>query len=422
MQPITRAYLDRQDLPILFLAWLLPATFLLLTPAYPVWLGAWFSAQNRFVMDGAWAFSSQVWPLTLLLAFIAATACCAVYLIGKRGMLIALSFCSGSVIVLAQFAPGQVSGGAFQIVLLMGLLAFSLGAGRVAKLGIGAGLCASALLAIGPQTVPFAALAVVWFAIDWAADRGERGGLIDQKTQYFGYSIASGTIVLGIPSLTEWANGSVSCGPLALTQIAPAVLAGLGLAHLSRVTTEISTLRKRLGCIGLVALIALTGSLAINATCLVTAGSKAETLWAHKFGLLSLLANDPRTAYVLLATPIIGLGAACFALLREQFRGPERLGWGLMLGCLFTAIVVLILDVRLAIYANALAIIPCAYFTQVIGAITRTSRPTPFAGALFIIVWLSGMNITHSLLATYALTDSSVVRTQSAVPASLLRS
>ncbi len=414
MQPITRPFLERQDLPILLLAWLLPATFLLLAPAYQIWPGVWFSHANPVEPSGTW--THQVWPLTLLLAFVAAVACCALQMIGKRGMLIALSFCSVFVIVLALFSPGRPSNGAFQLVLLMGLMAFSVYSRKHAKLGIGAGLCASALLAIGPQTVPFAALAMVWFAGDWAADRGEDGGTINRKTIYFGYSIASGTIILSISSLPDWASGSFSCGPLSMAHTAPTVLAGLGLAHLARTTTEFAALQQRLACIAFVGLIALSGSVAANPTCLVSATSAVEALWAHKFGLLNLLNSNPRSAYILLATPMIGVASAGFAVLKNDGPyGTDRAAWALMLGSLLTAILVLFVDVRLAIYANALAIIPCAYFVLTVGRFTQMGRPTSFAGVLFIVVWLSGMNLTHVGVAKYVLPGSSEGSSQSAL-------
>ncbi|MEM1199688.1 MAG: hypothetical protein AAGI06_10305 [Pseudomonadota bacterium] len=288
--------------------------------------------------------------------------------------------------------------------MLMGLMAFSVYARKDAKLGIGAGLCASALLAISPQTVPFAALAMLWFAIDWATDRGEHGGVANQKTRYFGYSIVSGTIILNLSSLHDWASTSSSCGPLSMAHTAPVVLAGLGLAHLARTTNEFAELRQRLGCITFVALIAISASFAANPTCLVSAASTIDALWTQKYGLLSVLNNNPRGAYILLATPIIGMGAAAVALISNLGpQGAGRAAWALLLSFLLTAIVILITDVRLATYANALAIIPCAYFVLMVGGLTRMGRPTSLAGALFIVVWLSGMNITHVVVAKYVL-------------------
>ncbi len=416
MQPIARVSLDRQDLPILFLAWLLPATFLLLAPTHQIWPGAWFSSDSSVGTTISW--TNQVWSLALLLTFIAAAACCALQLIGKRGMLIALSFCSVSVVVLAPFVPDRSGVDAFQLVLLMGLMAFSVYGRQMAKLGIGAGLCASALLVAAPQTAPFAVIAAIWFAGDWAVNRGEHGGLVTQKTLCFGYSIASGTFVLGVSYQPDWAVASLSCGPGSPAYLAPAIVAGLGLAHLAKTATEFSSLRKRLGCIGFVALLALTGSLAINPDCLLTATHQQGSFLLETFSLFSVLSRDPHSAYILLATPAIGVGAASIAILREGGRS----AWALMLGSLIAAIVVLIIDVRWAIYANGLAVIPCAYLVILVGEFTRRSRPTPFAAVAFLVVWLSGMNITHNLVAKYVLPGSSAALTHSTLSGSSIRS
>ena len=398
MQPAGRKALVRQDLPILFLAWLFPATYLLLAPLYQSWPGPRFSSENWIGMVHTWDFLQSAWPLALLFAFIAGVACSSLQMIGKRGMLIALSFCSVCVIVLGHFVPGRPGTAAFHLVLLMGLMAFSVYARQAAQLGTGAGLCASALLASGPETVPFAMIAIAWFAGEWVAGRGEHGASISRKTLCFGYSVAAGTTIIAVLSHPGWAVASFSCGPMSMAHLAPAVVAGLGLAYLARNTADFPTVRRRLGCISFVALGALSGSLAANPTCLVSIFGALDGLWTQKFGLFALLAQDPRTAYVVLATPVIGLSAACVAALRRTSDGTERSSWVLMLGFLLSALLLMIFDVRLAVYANALAIIPCAHFAVSVGAFMRKSRPTLVAAAVFFVVWLSGMNITHSFI------------------------
>ncbi len=410
MQPATRELLFRQDVPVLFLAWLVPAALLLLFTVQQGWTGSIPTAELP-----ALSLVDYVWPLALLFALIAAVACSALQIIGKRGMLVALTYCALSLTILGHFTPGAPSFGAFQLVLLTGLLAFCLYSRQITVLALGAGLTAAALLATGLEALPFVVAATAWIAADWVVSRGEPGTKTNQKTLWFGYSFASGTIILGVLASPGWSLASTGCGPLSLAQFVPASLVGLGLAHLAASTTEFSTVQNRSYGIGMLVLIAGCGLVATSPSCVmspslgVIGGVGMSPALGFEFGLLTLFAQDRSSAYILTATPLIGLVAACTAAWADR---PQRSAWALLLACLLAAMVLMAISPQFALFANALAIVPCAWLTLLVGRYTRTKRPTPFAGAIFVLVWLSGMNLTHSMIGTHLVSRTLAPQTQ----------
>lgn len=397
MQPATRELLVRQDVPVLFLAWLVPAALLLLLAAQQGWTGAFLFAGHQ----PALALAGQIWPLSLLLALVVSVACCSLQIIGKPGMLVALSYCAVSLTVLGHFTPGNSTFSAFQLVLVSSLLAFCLMSRQVGTLAFGAGLCAAALLASGAEAALFVGAAVVWMAAEWVVKGGGTGAIANQKTLYFGYSFVGGTIILNLFAGPGWGVSSPDCGPLSLAYLIPASIVGLGLVHLASSTVEFSTLRSRLYGTGMLALIAVSGFLAVNPSCVLSPGAAMAP--RPDLGIIALFSHGPASAYILTATPLIGLCAACIALWAD---GPHRSAWFLLLGCLLVAVILMAVNTRFALFANALAIIPCAWLTLLIGRYTRTQRPTPVLGAIFILVWLAGMSLTHSVIGKHLLSHT----------------
>lgn len=414
MRPATQRMSFREDVPILFLAWLVPAILLLLLSAQQGWVGAMFSIEGLpkhpslrdafSITVGAQTIVEYVWSLFLLLTLITGIACQSLQVSGKRGMLIAVTYCAVCLTVLAHFAPGNVALNAFQLVLLISLLGFCLYSRQAPELAIGAGLCAAAMLATGFVMIPFVLAAATWIAAEWALNASEKGESSSQQTSYFGYYFASGTIFLGLFADAGWSPVSPACGPDSLPHVIPAALAGIGLAHLANNALESSGPKHKLGCLGFLTIAVSISIVAINPSCVFSTsfGSMSETGWpwgqGTDRGLFALFTQDSLAAYTITATPLIGLCAACYAATASQ---QQRSAWSLLLGSLGVAVVFMIFDTNFAIFANALAIIPCAFLTLLVGQLSRTTLPTPLTGAVFIVVWLSGMNLIHVTISTH---------------------
>ncbi|NNF76967.1 MAG: hypothetical protein HKN05_02960 [Rhizobiales bacterium] len=402
MRPATQRMSFREDVPVLFLAWLVPTILLLLFSAQQVWEGGMPKLptfRDAFsITDGLKTLVGYAWPLFLLLTLIIGIGCQALQVTGKRGMLIAVTYCAVSLTVLAHFAPGNLALNAFQLVLLISLLGFCLYSRQAPQLAIGAGLCAAAMLATGFVMAPFVLAAATWIAAEWALDSGETDESSSQKASYFGYCFAFGTIFLGLFADSGWSPMSSACGPLSLPHVVPAAFAGVGLAHLANTAMGPTNTRHKLGSLGFLTIAASSSIVAINPSCVfpVTFGSISETVWQWGQGtnrdLFALFAEDSPNAYTIAATPLIGLFAACYAAITSK---QDRSAWVLLLGSLGIAVVLMTYDTNFAILANALAIIPCAFLTLAAGQISRKALPAPLTGAVFVVVWLSGMNLVH---------------------------
>ena len=187
MRPVAQRMSFREDVPVLFLAWLAPTIVLLFFSVQQVWGGGLanlLSHRDAFSMpEIAKTLTGYVWPLFLLFTLTIGIACQARQVSGKRGMLVAATYCAVSMTVLAHFAPGNMALNAFQLVLLISLLGFSLYARQAPRLAIGAGLCAAALLATGFAMAPFVLAAAIWFGAEWAVDPYEAGGSSSQKAR-----------------------------------------------------------------------------------------------------------------------------------------------------------------------------------------------------------------------------------------------
>lgn len=406
-----------QDVPLLFLAWLVPSTLLLAfatphnIPKIPLSTSslAGLAQVHDLAIASAPAetFVSFVWPLVLLGALILGLASCSSHVMNKRGTLISLAYCTLSLSVLPQFTPGDAAHGAVQIVLLIGLLSLCLGARYAPILAAGAGLCAAALLAMGPQNIAFVVISAAWMAVGWAFKAQEQGDASTAKLAYFGYSFVSGIIFFTLLNSIEMRTISTGCEPLSFAYLAPAVLIGAGLTYLANSTQEFRTPHQRLSSIGFLLVAGFCGLLAVNPACVV---SPVTALFASTAppagggsGLLTLIVREPLSAYALMATPALGLVAATIATARP---GRHQFEWALLLASLFVAVLLMMSDTKLSILAITLAIIPCAWMTLEIGRRCRSRRPTFLAGLAFIAVWLVGMNLTHIFVASRTLAAS----------------
>ena len=376
MQLAARKLLAWQDAPLVFLAWLVPATLMLIFAGQP-------SAPENLH-----AVVPLAWPLALLFALMAGIAAISAHLMGQRGMLVALSYCAVSLSVLAHFAPGTLSFGAFQLVLLISLIAFCLTAQKRAELAAGAGFCAAALIGAGGEGLAFAWVAVFWTALEWALSSREEGDNAAQRTLYFGYSFVAGTIILGLSSGPSWTVLS-ACGALSLTHLLPAALVGLGLVHLGHSTGQYEGLTHRLWCLGFLGVIAISAAAAANPSCILTAGLGPEQT-TNQGTISAQSAQDAINLYALSAAPLMGLCAACLATIRSK---QQRSAWLLVVLSVLLALVLSASDTRYLMIASALAVAPCAWLTLLAGQTWRTRRPTVLAGLLFAAVWLAGISL-----------------------------
>lgn len=368
-----------------------------------IWLGSQVLPQAQ-----AEGIALLVWPLALLFFLMCAMAGLAGRLFGQAGLLTAMAYSAVAVSAIAYFAPGRLDHHNLQMVLLMSMLALVICSQRSPRYAIGAGFCAAASLAVGLETLPYIAITGFWLSIRWIEAYGEPGEKIIDVFRNFGFAFAGGAGMFYLLTVPAADFTDAQCDAFSLTYLGPAVLVGTGFAALSVWTVEFQ--RSRFKLYGLIALAAATAAavLGINPTCY--AGFYGEVnnpivmLWLHYVeeakGFPALFAQNPGLAYGLIAAPVIGLVGGCLASSRDE---AFKLEWRLLTAILFLATLTAMIQMRAAPFANLLAVLPCAWLTLEAGRIFQARQPVVLNGAVFVVVWLMGMNATHTMIGQHVL-------------------
>jgi hypothetical protein len=313
--------------------------------------------------DGEW-LALTAWPLLLLLALMAASLLCATRLARRAAALPALILPLLFFDPLIAFLPGSIDHHNAQVALVLVATAAALYAGARPAAGWAAGVLVALMLAVGLETLPYAALLGAWVALAWAFGRIDARGAVG-----FGTAVASGA-----PALVALAGSPAAwqaCDVLSFAYLPSLIVAGGGLAALA-ILLRRSTAPLRLAGLGGIAL-ASAGALLIAAP-QCRAGPYAALSAAMKTLFLARVSEALPLLTVLRADPA-GTLAAIGPVVVALFVGIRRVhGDGVATPWLLPA----------AIIAVALA----ASFYQV--------RTLPFAAAAAVPVlaaWLGGLSV-----------------------------
>lgn len=464
MPPSTERLSFSQSFPTIFLAWLVPTALMLSVFGTAVWnngpsqtddlmrlvqvrdlLGGqgWFDLTQKrlglpFGTDMHWsrlvdapiagliwvaslvvsqsaaeAVAMIAWPLLLLFVLMCAMAALARQLFGQSGLLTTMAYSAMAISALSYFSPGRLDHHNVQMVLLLSMLAFLICSRSKTKYAIGAGLCAAASLAVGLETLPYIAIAGGWLAIRWIEGYGEPGEKIIDSFRNFGFAFAGGAGALYVLTVPSADFGRSNCDAFSLAYLTPAILVGTGFAALSVWTVEFQ--RSRYKLYGLMALAGATCAavLGINPTCFGGFYSEMDNpivqIWLMNVeeakGFLGLFQQNPGLAYGLIAAPVIGLVGGVLASLRaEQFKAE----WRLLTVILLLSVFASMLQMRVAPFANLIAVLPCAWLTLEAGKVFRARQPAALNGAAFVVIWLLGMNVTHIQIGQHVLVPALV--------------
>ena len=323
-----------------------------------------------------------LWPATLYIIFIAASARLAMRL-GDRA-------CGGPAIVIAalafpaitMFVPGRIDHHGLQILLTV-LLVDAVVRPPSARSGIYAGLLTALSLAIGLETAPQIACAMGALFVCWVID-GER-----RRPLAFGATLGAATLIWRVaaqPSIWSptWCDGFTPAS-------FDATLIAAGLFTILGGLPALDT-RFRLVIGGALGIAAVAFAYHTSSICL--AGPYGATdpllrrLWMDRIqearGLFA--GRGPMIPIAFGALPILGTIAAAW----HAWRTRER-RWLVVLGFTLVALVVTLFQVRGAAMAAALAVAPLAATV----AWVRRERPT-----LAIPAWLASLGIVWSLVGT----------------------
>ena len=348
-------------------------------------------------------FALTVWPLALMFILIFGLGVLSNRLLGLKGTVTALAYSAMAVSALTYFAPGRIDHHNLQMVLLVSMLALAVSARANPKFAVGAGICAAGSLAVGLENLPYVGVVGFWFAVIWAQGYGEVGEKITEILRNFGFAFAGGSAAFFVATVSSMDFKNAACDTFSLAYLAPALIVGAGFAALSIWTEEFSNNKRKFFGLAFLGVATCASVGFINLSCLRGPYAELDTAlvdsWLNSVqeakGFSSLFLESPGFAYGLIAAPLIGLASGLYASFHaEKFRTE----WQLLTGALFIAVLLSLLQMRAASFANVLAILPCAWLTISIGDRLRRHQPAALSGVIFVFVWLAGMNVSHALL------------------------
>jgi hypothetical protein len=301
---------------------------------------------------------AYAWPLLLLGGFLWITARIALQLAGRSVLVPALMLPAGSLITMAEFAPGRLDHHGAQILLALAMLSGCIATIQHARAVLLAGLAAGIALAIGIEALPMVGATILSMGLLWVSDARHARALRD-----FGLSFAVVTLLavaIGVhPSRWFVPAADAISGTFGLA----ALLCGLALLLLSLL--RLATWRLRL----------LGGVVAGLGVAAVLIGT-SPTLLSGPYGLLDpwLMANwidriseaepwavsfagEPVYAVAVAIPVLTGLAVTLWNVVRLR---SDRGAWLVYLVFLVVALAIMALQIRAARFAVPLATPACA--------------------------------------------------------------
>lgn len=162
-----------------------------------------------------------VWPLGLMLVMFILSARLSIQLCGPDALLPALALPAFALPVLSEFGPGRIDHHNMQIILTLWLVLATAAAWTDRRQAVWAGVAAATALAIGAESLPFAAAAIVAFGLMWVADAGRA-----RQMRQFGMAFGLATLVHLVIYLPPSAYFAVQCDALSVVYVAAALGTG----------------------------------------------------------------------------------------------------------------------------------------------------------------------------------------------------
>src|SRR6266545_3019204 len=292
--------------------------------------------------------ATVIWPVTLLLAFLAGVARLARELAGDAAARLALIFAALMAPVLQHFRPGAIDHHNAQLALLVWSLALAARPRRREA------ALAGAACALAPAIAGVAGLiAVHWVVI---------GEEVKSATAAFALAFATVTIALFAATVAPADYMLKACDAFSIVQVTAVAIGGCGLALLTVVPGLTSPGRRLAGAAALGALLAATVALAFS-DCLrdpyLQVDPRLATLWLNQVtearSALSLLRDLPQEVLPYYGLVAGGLAIGVYRCVRE--RGDARWTWIVGVAVLGVLTAMALWQVRTAAAANAIAVV-----------------------------------------------------------------
>jgi hypothetical protein len=353
---------------------------------------------------GIWA--AFLWPLLLLLPLLALSARLSVRLAGREAMLPGLVLPVLSAAIMVEFAPGRVDHHNVQIILTLLLVLATVEARSKPLWAVIAGIAAATSLAVGVETLPLVAAAIVCYGLFWVFDPES-----SNSTRSFGLSFAAASLVhMAIASPpAEWATAA--CDAFSATFL----LAALGTGAAFFVLTALPL--DRVGWSARLGLGVFTGAVIAGLTLWSTpaclAGpyamlddylrdnwianiSEARPLWE------SLVELPAYTAGIAIP-PLIALIVVAIRVWRGEER--NRTEWAILGLFLLFAVLVMLMQVRGARLTAAIAV-PAGAWLITVARTRYLSEKGVVDAAGLVAAWIGFAGVAIAVAVNLVLPDS----------------
>ncbi len=354
-----------------------------------------------------------VWPMLWLLPALWLAVVLTRRLLGPGHEIVALVLATLALPVFSEFAPGRIDHHNVQAVLILWLAIECLGALRTSGGAWRAGIAAATSLAIGAETLPVIAAAVIAFGLNWVIDEG-----FAPRLWRFGLAFAGAMLAHFLIAIGPDAWFITRCDALSNLYLTAAV--GIALVFVGLVQLPISAkawaVRLAAGASAGLALLAVL--LAFFPSC--AAGPFAgldpwlRAAWLTRIGEAEPLSRAfaTQTNFAIAATlpVLLGLVAALGGL--AALRGSERLRYLTYLLLLAGAMAGLVLQMR-GIRLAGLVAVPgtAAFIAYLRGRYLAAAGALRLPAALILIAgWIASGGLTAFFAASMILPSQTAAR------------
>ena len=344
-----------------------------------------------------------VWPLLLLLPLFTGVAIAARHLGGRDGMLVALALTALFALTQARFQPGAIDHHNVQMVLIA-LIAAGLTDREFGRFWYGlAGVAAGLAVAVGAETVPVVGICCAAVAIAWAAV-GERAR---NAACAFGLAFAATLTACFYLLVPPNSYGVVVCDGFSAGFYVLGTVGG-GVLFLSAALASRRSLPLRFGALAVGGVAVGVATVLIAPQCLQSPLADLDpllkTMWLDHVteakSILSLAQTKPEAVAGHFAVPVIALAVCIW----QGLRSDRRVQYWMLAAVIGLAFAISLVQVRGAVFANLLAILPLAALVgEKRAALHATAKPGLGLTLQFAVLAIFSAQIVWSMIGLVAL-------------------
>ncbi|WP_132653230.1 MULTISPECIES: hypothetical protein [unclassified Rhizobium] len=340
--------------------------------------------------DAAEAAALVVWPLSLVFPPMFAMGLAGQRVGGLAGMHLSFCFAGMAIYTGNRFAPGAIDHHNVQLGLVAIMTAMLFDEKQRVWNYVVAGATAALAIAIGAETTPFVATYCLVVALLWAWE----GEPFEAATKAFGLSLAVTISIFFFATVPPWQYSAVTCDNLSLGFYSLATIGG-GLLLVSAVFASRLGRGLRFAALAAVGAAVLASALAIAPQCLGNPLGNLDPmlveLWLRNVSeaqsILALSRTDPFSIGAFYAPGLLAIAVCIF----RSVRGDRVQVHLVLLALLSVSWAVALVQVRGAVFANLLSILPLTLLIIEVRRISNGDSENAAAALVYILTVLASV-------------------------------